>query len=162
MIILVMVVAISLGVITNLMFTMYHLYIRRKSEYQQRLLNVLFSHLAITLQIASFLNILNILTSLGHHHHKYNLRSLITNAFIVSKHISNCSIFPTLSFPILFLSAKYYDADYSVMFNHHELIKDVLTTVRSFQILILFIYLLLIGMFTPSISTADINSKLRC
>ena len=65
-----MVVAISLAIITNLMFTMYHLYMRRKSEYQQRLLNVLFSHLAVTLQIASFLNILNILTSLGNHHHK--------------------------------------------------------------------------------------------
>ena len=70
MIIFVMMVAVSLAIITNLMFTMYHLYMRRKSEYQQRLLNVLFSHLAVTLQIASFLNILNILTSLGNHHHK--------------------------------------------------------------------------------------------
>ena len=48
------------------------------------------------------------------------------------------------------------------MFTHNELIKAVLTTVRSFQILILFIYLLLIGMLTPFISTEDVNSKLRC
>ena len=63
--VLVSVVAVVLTIITNLMFTMYHLYMRRKSEYQTRLLNILFCHLAVTLQCCSLINVLTILSQLG-------------------------------------------------------------------------------------------------
>ena len=64
-IILVLVVALGLAVIINLMFTMYHLYLRSNPNYQHRLLNILFSHLAASLQLGSLINILNITRSLG-------------------------------------------------------------------------------------------------
>ena len=62
---LVSVVAVVLTIITNLMFTMYHLYMRRKSEYQTRLLNILFCHLALTLQTCSLINLTTVLSHLG-------------------------------------------------------------------------------------------------
>ena len=55
----------NLRVIINLMFTLYHLYLRSNCDYQHRLLNILFCHLAITLQFGSLINILNIVRSLG-------------------------------------------------------------------------------------------------
>ena len=58
-------VAVVLAIITNLMFTMYHLYMRRKSEYQTRLLNILFCHLALTLQSASIINVLTVVSQIG-------------------------------------------------------------------------------------------------
>ena len=58
-------VAVVLTIMTNLMFTMYHLYMRRKSEYQTRLLNILFCHLAVTLQACSLLNLATVLSQLG-------------------------------------------------------------------------------------------------
>ena len=64
MMILVLVVAVVLTILTNLMFTIYHLYMRRNSEYQTRLLNVLFCHLAVIFQIASFL-FLAVISDLG-------------------------------------------------------------------------------------------------
>ena len=64
-VVFVLVLAIVLAVIINLMFTLYHLYLRSNSEYQHRLLNILFCHLAITLQFGSLINILNIVRSLG-------------------------------------------------------------------------------------------------
>ena len=57
--------ALTLALIINLFFTMYHLYLRTNYNYQHRLLNILFSHLAATLQFASLLNILNIVRLLG-------------------------------------------------------------------------------------------------
>ena len=62
---LVLVVAVVLALLTNLMFSMYHLYMRRKSEYQTRLLNILFCHLAVTLQGSSLLNVATVLSELG-------------------------------------------------------------------------------------------------
>ena len=62
--ILVLVVAVVLTLLTNLMFSMYHLYMRRNSEYQTRLLNILFCHLAAILQTNSLLH-LAIITDLG-------------------------------------------------------------------------------------------------
>ena len=53
----VLVVAIVLTLLTNLMFSMYHLYMRRNSEYQTRLLNILFAHLALVFQASSFLHL---------------------------------------------------------------------------------------------------------
>ena len=64
-VVFVLVLAIVLAVIINLMFTLYHLYLRSNSDYQHRLLNILFCHLAITLQSGSLINILNIIRSLG-------------------------------------------------------------------------------------------------
>ena len=62
----VLVVSIVLAITINLMFSMYHLYLRSNLDYQHRLLNILFCHLAITLQSGSLINILNIVRSLGH------------------------------------------------------------------------------------------------
>ena len=64
-ILLVLTAAVILWIITNLMFSLYHLYMKRKSEYQTRLLNILFSHLAIISQTGSLVNILFIFKSLG-------------------------------------------------------------------------------------------------
>ena len=64
-VLLVLVAALVLAVIINLMFTLYHLYLRSNYNYQHRLLNILFCHLAITLQFGSLINILNIVRSLG-------------------------------------------------------------------------------------------------
>ena len=64
-VIVVLAVALILALVINLMFTMYHLYLRSNSNYQHRLLNILFSHLAATLQFGSLINILNIVRSLG-------------------------------------------------------------------------------------------------
>ena len=64
-IILVLTAAVILWIITNLMFSLYHLYMKRKIEYQTRLLNILFSHLAIISQTGSLVSILFIFTSLG-------------------------------------------------------------------------------------------------
>ena len=64
-VILVLVVALVLAVIINLMFTMYHLYLRSNYNYQHRLLNILFSHLAASLQLGTIINIINIARSLG-------------------------------------------------------------------------------------------------
>ena len=64
-VIVVLAVAMILALVINLMFTMYHLYLRSNSNYQHRLLNILFSHLAATLQFGSLINILNIVRSLG-------------------------------------------------------------------------------------------------
>ena len=63
--VLVLVAAIVLAVIINLMFSMYHLYLRSNCDYHHRLLNILFCHLAATLQLGSLINILNIVRSLG-------------------------------------------------------------------------------------------------
>ena len=62
--IFVLVVALVLTLLTNLMFSMYHLYMRRNSEYQTRLLNILFAHLAAVFQATSFLH-LAIISDLG-------------------------------------------------------------------------------------------------
>ena len=64
-VILVLVAAMVLAVILNLMFTMYHLYLRSNPNYQHRLLNILFSHLALTLQAGSLVNVLTIFSQLG-------------------------------------------------------------------------------------------------
>ena len=57
---------VLLCLVINLLFSMYHLYKRRKSEYQHRLLNVLYGHLAMTLQLGTFLNMVIILRCLLH------------------------------------------------------------------------------------------------
>ena len=57
---------VVLCLVINLLFSMYHLYKRRKSEYQHRLLNVLYGHLAMTLQLGTFLNMVIILRCLLH------------------------------------------------------------------------------------------------
>ena len=65
-VILVLGTALTLALIINLMFTLYHLNIRTNYNYQHRLLNILFCHLAATLQFGSLLNILNIVRLLGY------------------------------------------------------------------------------------------------
>ena len=65
-VILVLGTALTLALIINLMFTLYHLYLRTNYNYQHRLLNILFCHLAATLQFGSLLNILNIVRLLGY------------------------------------------------------------------------------------------------
>ena len=55
---------LTLSVVINFLFTMFHIYMRRKSEYQFRLLNVLYSHLALILQFGTLLNMINILRCL--------------------------------------------------------------------------------------------------
>ena len=63
-VLLVLVAALVLAVIINLMFTLYHLYLRSNYNYQHRLLNILFCHLAVILQTSSILH-LAILSDLG-------------------------------------------------------------------------------------------------
>ena len=41
----------------NWMYSVYHIFMRKKVEFASRLLNVLYSHLAIWLQIGSFINL---------------------------------------------------------------------------------------------------------
>ena len=53
-----------LSVVINFLFTMFHLYMRSKSEYHLRLLNVLYSHLALILQFGTLVNMTNILRCL--------------------------------------------------------------------------------------------------
>ena len=55
---------LTLSVVINFLFTMFHLYMRSKSEYQLRLLNVLYSHLALILQFGTLVNMINILRCL--------------------------------------------------------------------------------------------------
>ena len=58
-----LVITLLLSLLINVLFTMYHLYMRKKSEYQYRLLNLLYGQLALILQLGSFLNIVIIVRS---------------------------------------------------------------------------------------------------
>ena len=58
-----LVTTLLLSLLINVLFTMYHLYMRKKSEYQYRLLNLLYGQLALILQLGSFLNIVIIVRS---------------------------------------------------------------------------------------------------
>ena len=51
--------------VTNVVYTMYHLYMRKLPDSQSRLLNVFYSHVAILLQIGSFFSVLLLLQSLN-------------------------------------------------------------------------------------------------
>ena len=53
----ILVTTFLLSLLINVLFTMYHLYMRKKSEYQYRLLNLLYGQLALILQFGSLLNI---------------------------------------------------------------------------------------------------------
>ena len=53
----ILLVTFLLSLVINFLFTMYHLYMRKKSEYQYRLLNLLYGQLAVILQLGSLLNI---------------------------------------------------------------------------------------------------------
>ena len=53
----ILLVTFLLSILINFLFTMYHLYMRKKSEYQYRLLNLLYGQLALILQFGSLLNI---------------------------------------------------------------------------------------------------------
>ena len=64
-VVLVLGVALALALIINLMFSLYHLYLMTNYNYKHRLLNILFSHFAASLQFGSLINILNIVRSLG-------------------------------------------------------------------------------------------------
>ena len=54
----ILLITFLLAVMINFLFTMYHLYMRKKSEYQYRLLNLLYGQLALILQFGSLLNII--------------------------------------------------------------------------------------------------------
>ena len=58
-------VVIVLIILINITYILYHLYMKKKTEFSNRLLNVLYSHVATYIQIGSFVNFLLILHSLG-------------------------------------------------------------------------------------------------
>ena len=59
----ILLITFLLSFLINFLFTMYHLYMRKKSEYQYRLLNLLYGQLALILQCGSLLNIVIIVRS---------------------------------------------------------------------------------------------------
>lgn len=62
--VIVLSVVIVLIILINISYILYHLYMKKKTEFSNRLLNVLYSHVAIYIQIGSFVNFLLILHSL--------------------------------------------------------------------------------------------------
>ena len=60
----ILLITFLLSLLINFLFTMYHLYMRKKSDYQYRLLNLLYGQLALILQFGSLLNIVIIVRSL--------------------------------------------------------------------------------------------------
>ena len=63
--VIVLSIVIVLIILINLTYTLYHLYMKKKAEFSNRLLNVLYSHVAIYIQIGSLINFFLILNSLG-------------------------------------------------------------------------------------------------
>ena len=63
--VIVLSIVIVLIILINLTYTLYHLYMKKKAEFSNRLLNVLYSHVAIYIQIGSLINFFLILYSLG-------------------------------------------------------------------------------------------------
>ena len=63
--VIVLSVVIVLIILINITYILYHLYMKKKAEFSNRLLNVLYSHVAIYIQIGSCVNFLLILHSLG-------------------------------------------------------------------------------------------------
>ena len=63
--VIVLSIVIVLIILINVTYILYHLYMRKKTEFSNRLLNVLYSHVATYIQIGSFVNFLLILHSLG-------------------------------------------------------------------------------------------------
>ena len=62
--VIVLSIVIVLIILINISYILYHLYMKKKTEFSNRLLNVLYSHVAIYIQIGSFINFLLILHSL--------------------------------------------------------------------------------------------------
>ena len=57
-------VVIIIIILIQLIYTMYHLYMNKKIEYKSRLLNILYSHLAMILQASSITELFLILDDL--------------------------------------------------------------------------------------------------
>ena len=63
--VIVLSIVIVLVILINITYILYHLYMKKKAEFSNRLLNVLYSHAASYIQIGSFINFFLILYSLG-------------------------------------------------------------------------------------------------
>ena len=63
--VIVLSIVIVLIILINITYILYHLYMKKKAEFSNRLLNVLYSHVAIYIQIGSLINFFLILNSLG-------------------------------------------------------------------------------------------------
>ena len=48
-------------IMINITYTFYHLYMRKKIEFESRMLNILYSHIAFILQLGSIINLILIL-----------------------------------------------------------------------------------------------------
>ena len=51
-------------IMINTTYTFYHLYMRKKIEFESRMLNILYAHIAVLLQLGSLINLLLILHEL--------------------------------------------------------------------------------------------------
>ena len=61
----VLIIAFVLVILINITYMLYHLYMKKKAEFSNRLLNVLYSQFAIFGQLGSFIVLLMIFYSLG-------------------------------------------------------------------------------------------------
>ena len=136
--ILVLVVAVVLTLLTNLMFSMYHLYMRRNKEYQTRLLNILFCHLAAILQTCSLLH-LAIITDLGEYQQLYDFYFMIKTA--------QSNIMETYFFKKII----HFKDISAALFTEHEIFNvDLMRIIRPTFALIIFLYILIIGLLAVS------------
>ena len=51
-------------IMINITYTFYHLYMRKKIEFESRMLNILYSHIAFIMQLGSIINLIIILQTL--------------------------------------------------------------------------------------------------
>ena len=45
-------------IMINITYTFYHLYMRKKIEFESRMLNILYSHIAFIMQLGSIINLI--------------------------------------------------------------------------------------------------------
>ena len=69
--VVIFIVVIIMVCMINFMYAMFHCYMRKNVEHSYRLLNVLYSHLAIWLQIGSFINVFILLQDFNFVDFKY-------------------------------------------------------------------------------------------
>ena len=62
--IIIIAVVILMIIFINIIYLLFHLYMRKKNEFETRLLNILYSHLAVWYQVGSLVNFFLILRGL--------------------------------------------------------------------------------------------------
>ena len=87
--VLVLSTVIVIIILINIIYILYHLYMKKKMEFSNRLLNVLYAHVAIYYQIGSFVNFLLILNSLE----LLELRNNEVNVLLMFRYIQLLAVF---------------------------------------------------------------------